>query len=124
VSRGCAGASVSKSTIAFPRRWIRPADSTTKEDGVIEAKSELGQILLEGLKLDHPELTYQRKLVLGVVRLAEERNHVALLVGLLGYPDDLPNLRRKRPPGGNARPGGIAASWREQRRRGALAAVY
>jgi hypothetical protein len=95
-----------------------------KEDGVMEAKSELGQVLLEGLKLDHPELTYQRRLVLDVVRLAEERNNVALLLGLLGYPDDLPNLRSKRPPEGNARPEGIPGSCRERHRRGELAAVY
>jgi hypothetical protein len=95
-----------------------------KEDGVIEAKSQLGQVLLEGLKLDHPELTYQRRLLLGVVRLAEERNHVALLVGLLGYPDDLPNLRSKRPPGGNARHGGVVEICRERRRRGELPPVY
>jgi hypothetical protein len=95
-----------------------------KEDGVVEAQSELGQVLVEGLKLDHPELTYQRRLVLGVVRLAAEKNNVALLLHLLGYPEDLPDLRRKRPPGGNTRPEGIATSYREQRHRGELAAVY
>jgi hypothetical protein len=93
-------------------------------DGVIRARNALGQVLVEGLRLDHPELTYQRRLVLRVVRLAEEKNNAALLLRLLSYPDNLPNLRAKRPPGGNTRPTGIAASCYEQRRRRELAVVY
>jgi hypothetical protein len=95
-----------------------------KEDGVIEATNALGQVLLEGLKLDHPDLTKQRRLVLRVVRLAEEKNNLALLQSLLGYPQDLPNLRAKRPPGGNIRPDGIAASCYEKRRRGELMLLF
>ena len=54
-----------------PTEMAYGAALRVKDDDVIEAKNELGQVLLEGLKLDHPELTYQRKLVLGVVRLPE-----------------------------------------------------
>jgi hypothetical protein len=93
-------------------------------DGAIEARNALGQVLVEGLRLDSPELTYQRRLVLRVVRLAEQKNNVALLLRLLSYPDDLPNLGAKRPPGGNACPKGVAASGYEQRRRGELALLY
>ena len=34
----------------------------------------------------------------------------ALFRDAFGYPDDLPDLAALRPPGGNARPGGVAAS--------------
>jgi hypothetical protein len=94
------------------------------EDGIIEARNALGQVLVEGLKLDYPDLTYQRRLVLRVTRLAEEKNNVALLLRLLSYPDDLPNLRSRRPPGGNINPAGIASCCYEQRLRGKLALVY
>lgn len=94
------------------------------EDGIVEAKNELGLVLLEGLRLDHPELTYQRRLVLRIVRLAEEKNNVAMLLRLLSYPDKLPNLRAKRPPGGNTRPDGIAMCSYELRREGKLVTIY
>jgi hypothetical protein len=48
----------------------------------------------------------------------------AALQELLAFPDDLPDLATKRPPGGNARPGGIAESCFERRRRGELPEVY
>src|SRR5262249_8450055 len=50
------------------------------EDGIIEASNKLGAVLLEGLRLDHAEITQQRRMVLRVVRLAEEKNNVAILV--------------------------------------------
>jgi len=94
------------------------------DDGNIESASSLGSVLIEGLKLDHPDLTLQRRLVLRTVRLAEEKNNVRMVANLLGYPADLPNLRRKRPPAGNTRPDGIADSCHEKRRRGELGLIY
>jgi hypothetical protein len=88
------------------------------------AKSNLGLVLIEGLKLDHPELTSQRRLVLRIVRIAEEKNSAPVLLNLLGYPDDLPNLKRKRPPAGNTRPDGIHNSCYQQRCRGELDLIY
>ena len=43
---------------------------------------------------------------------------------LMGYPDDLPNLGRLRPPQGNVRPDGIANSCHERRKRGELPETY
>lgn len=48
----------------------------------------------------------------------------AALQELLAFPEDLPDLATKRPPGGNARPDGIAESCFERRRRGELPDVY
>jgi hypothetical protein len=43
---------------------------------------------------------------------------------LLGFPDDLPDLASKRPPGGHTRPNGIAQRYYERRKRGELPSVY
>jgi len=43
---------------------------------------------------------------------------------LLGFPDDLPDLQRKRPPGKNRRPEGISTSCFERQRRAELPFVY
>ncbi len=94
------------------------------DDGVIEAKNELGAILVQGLRLDHPEITHQRRMIMRVVRLAEEKNNVAIILKLLGCPEELPNLKQKRPPGGNKRATGVRQSWYEKRRRGELALIY
>jgi hypothetical protein len=94
------------------------------EEGVSEVKNDLGVMLVQGLKLDHPEITYQRRMIIRVVRLAEEKNNVAIILRLLGCPDDLPNLRQKRPPGGNTRPAGVLNSWYEKRRREELPFLY
>lgn len=93
-------------------------------DGIIQAKSELGSALIQGLRLDHPELTSQRRMVLRIVRLAEKKGNVEVTLRLLGYPDDLPKLDRKRPPAGNTRPQGIHSSHYEKRHRGELALIY
>jgi hypothetical protein len=65
------------------------------DDGSIQAQNQLGLVLIEGLKLDHPELTSQRRMVLRIIRLAEEKNNVPVILHLLGYPNELPNLKRK-----------------------------
>jgi len=93
-------------------------------EGVVEAKNHLGVVLIAGLKLDRPDITYQRKMLLRIVRLAEQKNNLPIILKLLGYPDDLPNLRQKRPPGGNARPSGLHGSSYERRQRGQLLAIY
>ena len=86
--------------------------------------SHTTNVTIEGLKLDHPELTSQRRLVLRIVRLAEAQNSVSVMLNLLGYPDDLPNLRRKRPPAGNRRPDGIDNCCYQLRCRGELGLIY
>lgn len=94
------------------------------DDGSIEAKTPLGEILIPGLRLDHPELTAQRRMVIRVVRMAEEKNAVSVILRLLGFPDDLPDLAGKRPPDGNARPNGIHSSCHERRVRQELPLIY
>jgi hypothetical protein len=91
--------------------------------GVVEAKNTLGVVLIAGLKLDNPDITYQRRMLLQVVRLAEEKNNLPVILELLGYPSDLPNLKQKR-PGENTRPAGLDESWYERGSRGELPLIY
>jgi hypothetical protein len=93
-------------------------------DGVVEARNNLGVVLIAGLRLDNADVTYQRKMLIRVVRLAEQKNNLPVIRELLGYPGDVPNLKKKRPPGGNSRPAGLDDSWFERDRRGELPLIY
>jgi len=59
---------------------------------------------------------------LRIVDLASERDPI-LYRQLVGVPDDLPNLRRLRPPN-NSRPEGIEISWYAKQQRGQLPDSY
>jgi len=43
---------------------------------------------------------------------------------LMGFPDDLPDLGRLRPPEGNTRPEGVEESYFAQREKGVLPETY
>ena len=92
------------------------------EDGVIHADSPQAARLIELLGLDSPQSTEFRMLWIGIVALAE-RYDPALHRRLMGCPDDLPDLKRLRPPGGNARPEGVKTSYFVKRRDGTLPAT-
>jgi hypothetical protein len=66
-------------------------------DGTIhaDAKSAAAQ-LIELLGLDSPESTSFRKRWIEIIALA--RQNPDLYQQLMGYPDELPDLRRRRPP--------------------------
>jgi hypothetical protein len=93
------------------------------EDGTIHADSAEAARLIELLGLDSPQSTEFRMLWIGIIALAA-RHDPELYRRLVAYPDNLPDLRRLRPPGGNSRPGGVEHSAQERRQRGELAAAY
>lgn len=97
---------------------------SVNSEGVVEARNSLGVVLVAGLRLDNPEITYQRKMLLRVVRLAEEKNNLPVILELLGYPRGLPTLAQKRSPEGNARPAGLGDSCYERSCRGELPLIY
>ena len=43
---------------------------------------------------------------------------------LMGFPDDLPDLARLRPPGGNTRPEGVQSSHFARKKTGVLPQTY
>ncbi len=93
------------------------------EDGVIHADTPEAARLIERLGLDSPQSTEFRLLWIGIVALAE-RFDPSLYRRLMGFPNDLPDLHRLHPPGGNTRPEGVATSSFAKRRDGTLLATY
>jgi hypothetical protein len=93
------------------------------EDGTIVALNSEGSRLIRVLRLDNTENTDYRRLLIDVLRLARQKD-TALYTRLLGFPDDLPNLARKRPPAGNSRPAGIKESCHARRARKELPETY
>jgi hypothetical protein len=76
------------------------------------------------LKLNRADIVRQRFLVQQVVQLAEEKNEIRVLVQLLGWPQQLPNLKSRRPPKGNDRSQGVRDCCFERERRGELGVIY
>jgi hypothetical protein len=86
-------------------------------DGRIEGRTREARELIGKLGLHDPQEAEARVMWMGIIALAE-RCDPALFQRLMGYPDDLPNLARLRPPGGNTRPEGVASSCFARRQGG------
>jgi hypothetical protein len=96
-------------------------------DGTICGLTPAGEDLIRICRLDRPNLTAYRRLVLdtlALLRRKRESEAAELLRRYLGYPANLPDLAVLRPPDGNSRPEGIADCGFERRRRGELADAY
>ena len=112
-----------KSSVPDPTVVLLDPAVRVTEDGVIHADTAEAARLIELLGLDSPQSTEFRLLWIGIVALAE-RYDQALYRRLMGFPDDLPDLRRLRPPGGNTRPEGVRTSCFAKRQDGALPVTY
>jgi hypothetical protein len=93
------------------------------EDGQIEGTTSEARRIIRILGLDSREETETRLLWIGIIALAQ-RSDPALYQPLMGFPDDLPDLRRLRPPGGNTRPEGVTICFHAQNRQSKLPARY
>jgi hypothetical protein len=96
-------------------------------DGTIRGLTPDGEEFIRICRLDRPNLTAFRRLILDILTLLQrkrEREAAELLRRHLGYPANLPDLAALKPPGGNSRPEGIAESSFECRGRGELPEVY
>jgi hypothetical protein len=91
------------------------------EDGSLQATSPEARRLIDLLRLDRPRLREFRAMWLRIIRLVAA--DPVLHGQLMGFPQDLPDLSRLCPPGGNTRPEGIAASYFSRRQRGELPAM-
>jgi hypothetical protein len=96
-------------------------------DGTIRPLTPWGAAMIKACSLNrHDLVTFRRDPRILLTLLVARRGEAArqLRKRYLGYPDDLPNLALLRPPGGNSRPDGIAASAFERRRRAELPDAY
>lgn len=93
------------------------------DDGTVEGIGEDAIRLIRVLDLNDVEYCRWRRTWLRIIDLAERYDR-PLYNQLLGFPDDLPDLARLRPPGGNSRPEGIRESSLAKRERGELPPTY
>jgi hypothetical protein len=122
---GCVSCNLSKGRLETPDPLSCLLDPVVQvsEEGTIHASTPPARKLIDLLGLNRPRLREFRELWISIVRLAERCDR-DLLRRLLGYPADLPDLSALRPPGGNARPAGVAQSHFARRQRGELAGGY
>jgi hypothetical protein len=92
------------------------------KDGTIQAGNPEAARLIELLGLDSQDYTEFRKLWIDIVAVARQKPD--LYLRLMGYPEDLPDLRLPQPPGGNSRPAGVEQSAFARRERGELPSDY
>jgi hypothetical protein len=94
-----------------------------RPDGSLQPCSADAEALVFKLDLNAPRMVAWRLLWNRLVELVGQHD-ANLFQQLMGYPIDLPDLARLRPPGGNLRPAGVDASHFARRARGELPAVY
>ena len=93
------------------------------ESGEVVPLNNDGRILERILKLNHPDQVRTRRDKLRDLTIIA-KHAPEDWKSLMGFPEDLPNLRRKDPPGDNTRPEGIELCHYEQRRNGQLPEMY
>lgn len=91
-------------------------------DGTLHSGSPEVKLLIQQIDLNSPTLRRWRVMWMRIVDLANGRD-LTLYHQLTGFPEDLPDLGRLRPPR-NSRPEGIEISWHAKRQRGLLPESY
>ena len=122
---GCSACNVGKGKqlVPDPLTALVCGDVWVNEDGTIEGRTRQARRLIRVLGLDDREYTEFRLVWLEIVGLAA-REDPELYRKLMGFPNDLPNLARLRPPGGNSRPEGIEQSYFVQKKKAILPETY
>jgi 5-methylcytosine-specific restriction endonuclease McrA len=108
--------------VGNPFELLHSDNVATWPDGSLQARDDATRRLIRQLDLNSPRLRSWRIMWMRIADLAEEYD-VDLYHRVVGFPHDLPDLSRLRPPQNN-RPEGIEESCFAQRQRGALPAVY
>jgi hypothetical protein len=91
-------------------------------DGAIVGLSDSADEIIRVLCLNSPQWKRWRRTRMRIVELALAYDR-ELLLELLGYPENIPNLRACRAPP-NTRPDGANDSYFERRRRAELPEIY
>jgi hypothetical protein len=93
------------------------------ENGTIHPTDPETHRLVRMLGLDDPEFTEFRLLWIGIIELARACDP-ELHRRLMGFPQELPQLHRLKPPDGNSSPEGLEQSYFAQRQHGTLPSIY
>lgn len=105
-----------------PLKVMLADDVVVYEDGHIEGRSRDAMRLIAAMKLDRPAYNDRRRLIWRMLTTAQQHDPV-LYRQLLGFPNDLPDLSRLRPPS-NTKPKGVEHSFHAQRKREKLPLTY
>ncbi len=106
-----------------PSQALLSHEVIVENDGQIVGRSAEARRIIQALRLNSAEAIHYRRLWIEIIAMAKQFAP-DLLLELMGFPEDLPDLSQLRPPGGNTRPEGVAASHHARRRRGELPATY
>ena len=115
-------ATKAKQIVPDPCECMLADDVELFDDGRIRGRTPEARGIIDKLRLDAPDYVEYRKMWIGIVQ--QLQNAPDILHVILKYPDDLPNLERLKPPGGNSRPEGVNESCHARRKRGELPATY
>lgn len=119
----CCNAMKGKLVVPDPLEFLRSKTVVIGTDGSIRGLTETAQELIHLMQLDIKSYRRRRKMIIDIVALAKEFQP-SLYRELMGYPEDLPNLSKLKPPRGNLKPEGILASAYSRRQRGSLPERY
>ncbi len=109
--------------IPDPLNFFTAAHVDIKADGTMTANSAEAARLIDIIRLNNQRSREFRKMWMDIVRIVQE-NDLVLYRQLMGFPRDLPDLKRLKPPDGNSRPEGITQSYFELRKREELPETY
>jgi hypothetical protein len=109
-------------TVADPFLLLRGNLVTMLPDGSLRPSDADTQRLIRQLDLNSPRLKSWRVMWTRIVALAKDRD-TGLFFQLVGFPEDLPNLSKLRPPK-NTRKESLDDCWFARRQRGFLPAAY
>jgi hypothetical protein len=110
-------------SIPNPLEHLLASTVEVRADGQLLARTPPAQEIVEVFHLNDREYVVRRGRMIDLLGELEKRRPDLYAVWL-GYPDELPDLTRLRPPGGNGRPAGVEQSHAVRRKRGELAATY
>ena len=109
--------------VTDPTQTLLSTTVVVEEDGTLVGTTPQAAELLELLHLNYRTLRERRRLLMAAIRVFREREP-DLYGRWMGFPDNLPDLSRLRPPGGNSRPEGLAQSHLARQERGELPETY
>lgn len=109
--------------VGDPTQVLLSTSVRIDDDGTLVGMTREAAKMLELMHLNFHTLRQRRRLLIAAMRVLRE-HEPELYMQWMGFPDDLPDLSRSRPPGGNSRPEGLAKSFHACRQRGELPATY